>query len=91
MEKELVLREPDVLLRGIYDALSAGLQGAFEEGNDVSGGCGQLVCQLLIVRDQVRDIDVTVVLLDQYILSYLISGETLAVSTARNRANRTCR
>lgn len=89
MEQKLMFWELDVLLRGVYDALSAGLEGGFElsSSGDASADIARATYQrydlcwvlrevlreLVVVDYEMGDIDVAVVLLHQNILPDLIS------------------
>jgi hypothetical protein len=57
--------------------------------NVLSRVLGELVGKFLVVRDQMGNIDVAVVLLDQYILADLISAFTSATKKLTMRSLRT--
>ena len=57
----------------VDNALSTLPEGTLEERDDVRRLAGELVCKFLIVRYQMCNVDIAVVLFDKYILPYLVS------------------
>ena len=62
-------------LSSIYDRVEP--RGRIYQGNDVCGLSRELVRQLFVVGDKVRNVDIAVVLLDQHILADLVSTRSI--------------
>jgi hypothetical protein len=79
MKEKLVLWQLDLRVLRIDNALCTLLQGGFEERDDVGGVACDFVRKLFVVGDKMSDVDVAEVLLDQNILSDLVSVDEGAV------------
>lgn len=58
---------------GVHNALRALPESVLEERYYICRLAGELVCKFFVVRYQVRNIDITVVLLHEDVFSYLVS------------------
>ena len=68
-----MLRQLFIGVLWIDDTLRALLQRSFEEGYDIRRVACKLVRQFFVVRDEMRDVDIAIVLFDEDVLSDLVS------------------